>query len=207
MLPSFRRKPSDDVPEQPAEEADAPVSVAGARSRSYTPGKGKATPKRRDAGRRPLEKPPANRREALRRMREKQRVERTERRAGMMAGKEEYLLRRDQGPERALIRDLVDARRNLASYFIIGLFIVIIGSSQAMPPAVRFGTNIFWIVLAMAVIVDSVILAQKIKKTLRQRFPNSTLRMGANYVYGVMRAFSFRRLRMPAPRVKVGEKI
>jgi len=205
VLPSFRRKAIEATdPEVAAEE---PVSVAGARSRSYTPGKGKATPKRRDQGKRLAEKPPANRREAMRRMRDKQREARKETRAGIMAGKEEFLPNRDRGPERALIRDLVDARRNVATYFILGLFIVIIGSSQAMPAAVRVGTNIFWIVLAVAVIVDYVLLGRKIKRTVRERYPDSKLRMGGNQAYGIMRSLSIRRMRIPSPRVKVGTKV
>jgi hypothetical protein len=125
----------------------------------------------------------------------------------MMAGQDEYLPNRDRGPERALIRDLVDARRSLATYFILGLFVVIIGSSQAMPTPVRVGTNIFWIVLAGAVIVDCVLLARKVKRTVRERFPDSKLRVGGNQAYGIMRAFSMRRLRIPTPRVRVGTKI
>jgi Protein of unknown function (DUF3043) len=179
--------------------------VAGARSRAYTPGKGRATPKRKEASRRTAEKPPANRREAMRRMRQKERETRAERRAGMVAGKEEYLLPRDRGPERALIRDIVDSRRNVATYFLAGALVVIVGSSAAMPPAVRFASNVFWVVIALGVIGDSVLLSRKIKRVLGERLPKSTPRRG-NYFYGIMRTLSFRRLRIPAPRLRVGDK-
>lgn len=220
MLPRFRRKPTDLVDDAVAEaaapddstgltdgeSAGTEATVAGARSRAYTPGKGKATPKRKEANRRTAEKPPANRREALRRMRQKDRESRAERRAGMMAGDEKYMLPRDRGPERGLIRDIVDSRRNVATYFLAAALVVIVGSSAAMPPAVRFASNVFWIIIALGVIVDSILLSRLIRRVLRERFPQSTARMGANYMYGIMRTLSFRRMRVPTPRLRVGEK-
>ncbi|MGE5827693.1 MAG: DUF3043 domain-containing protein [Micromonosporaceae bacterium] len=218
MLPRFRRKPTEladdtvaeaaasDDSTAPSEGESAEATVAGARSRAYTPGKGKATPKRKEANRRTAEKPPANRREALRRMRQKDRESRAERRAGMMAGDEKYMLPRDRGPERGLIRDIVDSRRNVATYFLAAALVVIVGSSAAMPPAVRFAANVFWVIIAVGVVVDSFLLARIIKRVLRERFPKSTARMGGNYMYGIMRTLSFRRLRIPAPRLRVGQK-
>lgn len=191
------------------EEDGGVATVAGARTRAYTPSKkelGKATPKRK-AGGRVVEPPPANRREAVRRMRAKQRESRAEARAGMMAGKEEYLLPRDKGPERALVRDIVDARRNVASYFLPAALIVVIGSAGAMPPMVRLGANLFWFMVAVAVVLDSILLTRKIRKTVVDRFPRSTRSPRSHYWYAILRSLSFRRMRMPAPRVKLGDKI
>lgn len=132
----FRRKPAEPTPDPATEAGDA--STAGARAKGYTLSKkelGLATPKRKQG--RTAEPPPANRREAMKRMRRKQREARIEARAGMMAGKEEHLLPRDKGPERALVRNIVDARRNVASFFLPVALIVVVGSSGAMPPAVR----------------------------------------------------------------------
>jgi len=210
----FRRKSADlvtdSLDEANAAESDGAVAtVAGSRTRGYTPSKkdlGKITPKRK-AGGRIAEPPPANRREATRRMRQKQREARAEARAGMMAGKEEYLLPRDKGPEKAVVRDLVDARRNVATYFLPGALIVLLGSSAAMPPQVRVGANLFWFLLALGVVVDSVLLSRRIKKVIGERFPQSTTRPRSHYWYAIMRSLSFRRMRMPAPRVKLGDKV
>lgn len=208
-MPSlFRRKSAADVTDSSPDEDGSVVTVAGVRTKSYTPSKkelGKATPKRK-AGGRAVEAPPANRREALKRARIKQRESRAEARAGMMAGKEEYLLPRDKGPERALVRDIVDSRRNLASYFLPGALIVVIGGSAAMPAQVRLGANLLWFMLALAVVADSVLLSLRIKKVVTQRFPRTTVRPRSLYFYAIMRSISFRRMRMPAPRVKVGAK-
>ena len=206
----FRRKSSELVADAVAESEDEPAEAEDARTRprGYTPSKrelGKATPKRKPGGR-PAEPPPANRREAMRRMREKQRQSRAEARAGMRAGKEEFLLSRDKGSDRALIRDIVDSRRNVATYFLPGAFIVIIGSSGAMPAVVRFGANLFWFLLAIAVVIDSLLLGRLVKRLLNERLPKTPLRRGT-YWYAIMRSLSFRRIRMPAPRVKPGQKI
>jgi Protein of unknown function (DUF3043) len=219
VLSLFRRKPADaeadatpstDAGADAAEDAadDAPIEPVF-RSKAYTPSKkdlGKITPKRKAGGRRPSEPPPANRREALRRMRLKQRESRAEARAGMMAGKEEFLFPRDKGPDRALVRDVVDSRRNVASYFLLGALIVLIGSSQAMPPVVRYVADLLWAFLAVAVIVDSILLVRKVKRRLRERFPKEAVRRGTGF-YAIMRSLSFRRMRMPAPRVKIGQAI
>jgi hypothetical protein len=205
----FRRKATDAV-----DEADTSVTIEGAepiyRSKAYTPSKkdlGRTTPKRKIAGRRQIEAPPTNRREAARRMRLKQREARAEARAGMMAGKEDYLFARDKGPVKRLVRDIVDARRNVATYFLAGALVVLLGSSQAMPAAVRFGANVFWVLLAISVIVDTVLLCRRVKKLVSERFDENVPRPGGLYWYAIMRSLSFRRMRMPPPQVKIGESV
>ncbi|GAA1744652.1 DUF3043 domain-containing protein [Luedemannella helvata] len=211
----FRRKSNDLVAN--AEVASAPEvheaaeadegSLGDAKPRSYTPGKGRATPKRKDAGRRVAEAPPKNRREAYRRLREKDRAERAENRAAMLAGREDKLLPRDRGPERRLVRDIVDSRRNIGTMFFVGALIVIIGSMKSMPVPVQVAANLFWVFLALAVIVDSFLLCRKVRRLMKERFPKTTTRMGGHYFYAIMRSITFRRIRMPAPQVKIGDKI
>jgi hypothetical protein len=175
-------------------------------SRSQTPGKGKATPKRTEAQRRKALPPPANRREALKRQREKSKAERAEAYAGMKAGDERYLLPRDKGPERALVRDIVDSRRTVGPYFFAGAFVLLF-LFQIRNPAIALAANIIWFMLAFAVVVDSVLISRKIKALIKQRFPKTDQKMGSLYFYGIMRAISFRKLRMPKTRVNIGAKI
>jgi hypothetical protein len=181
------------------------------RPRGYTPSKkelGVATPKRAEAQRRRgAEPPPGNRREAARRMRERQRSERAEAMAGMRAGDEKFLMPRDRGPERALVRDIVDSRRTAGTWFFVGALIVLLGSNGKMPPAVRLAANLVWLLLAVAVVLDSVLISLKIKRLVRERFPHTTQRMRSLYIYGIMRSITFRRMRMPNPRVKFGAKV
>ena len=61
--------------------------------------------------------------------------------------------------------------------------------------------------LALLVVVDSVLISQRVRKLVRQRFPKTQQKMGSLYLYAIMRAITFRRMRMPNPRVKIGDKI
>lgn len=204
----FRRK-SVDVVEAPGEEAAG--ADDSARPKAYTPSKkelGVETPKRVSTQRRQITEPaPANRREAYKKMRERQRTERAEAAAGMRAGDERFLLARDRGPERGLARDLVDSRRTVGTWFFGGALVVLIGSSAAMPPIIRLVSNLLWATLAIGVVADSILICRKLRKLIRERFPKTTQRMGSLYLYVVMRAITFRRMRMPKPRVSLGQKI
>jgi hypothetical protein len=186
-----------------------PVEEVAARPKSYTPSKkelGVVTPKRQAAGRR-ADPAPANRKEALKQTRERQRAERAEASAGMRAGDERYLLARDRGPERRLVRDIVDSRRTVGTWFFGGALIVLLGSSTKMPPVVQLGANLLWAILALGVIIDSWLISRKIGRLVRERFPNSTVRKGGLYMYGIMRGLTFRRMRVPKPQIQLGEKV
>lgn len=203
----FRRK-SADVAATTTEPA-AEVTETAARPKSYTPSKkelGQATPKRQTTGRRVNAPAPENRREAMRQMRERQRQERSEATEGMRAGDERYLLARDRGPERKLVRDLVDARRTIGTWFFGGALIVLIGSMVEVS-SIQLASNLLWALLAVAVIVDSVLIARRVKKAVKERFPKTTQRLGSLQFYGVMRGITFRRMRVPKPQVKLGDKI
>jgi hypothetical protein len=205
----FRRKSADLVTD--AAESVTPESAPTSRPKGYTPSKkelGQATPKRTATGRRITEAgTPTNRREAAKQMRERQRQERAEASAGMRAGDERYLLARDRGPERALVRNIVDSRRTVGTWFFAGAIIVLIGSSTRMPVSVQLFANVLWALLAIGVLVDSVLISRRIKKLVGERFPKTTQRMGSLYIYGVMRGLTFRRMRVPKPAVDLGAKV
>jgi hypothetical protein len=205
----FRRKSTPDLVADAVEaaEADPADDATQARPRGYTPGKGKATPKRPSASVRKPEPAPANRREAMKRSREKQRADRAEQRAGMMAGDERYLLPRDRGPERALARDVVDSRRTVGTFFFGGALLVLLGSNRAMPPVVQIVSNALWALLALAVVVDSYFICRKIKRMVHERLPKSKTGTRGLYLYAIMRGVTFRGMRIPKPRVKVGQPI
>ena len=208
-MPSlFRRKPAEIAPEPASDES----AGDDARTRKgYTPSKrelGKTTPKRRSNAR-SVEPAPTNRREAVKRMRDKQRAERVEQRAGMMAGDERYLLARDRGAERALARDIVDSRRTLGTWFFTFAIVLFIGTTaaKAIPPFVLLVFNAVWAALGIAVVLDSFLITRAVKRLVAERHPKTTQRMGSLYVYAVMRGITYRRMRVPKPRVKIGEPI
>jgi Protein of unknown function (DUF3043) len=202
----FRRSKTDDAVTTTGSE---PVEEVTSRPKGYTPSKkelGVATPKRQNTGRR-VDPAPANRKEALKQTRERQRQERAEASAGMRAGDERYLLPRDRGPERRLVRDIVDSRRTVGTWFFGGALIVLLGSSTRMPPVVQLGANLLWAILALGVIIDSWLISRKIRRLVRERFPKTTVRVGSLYMYGIMRGLTFRRMRVPKPQVPIGNKI
>lgn len=218
-MPLFRRKPADvaeDVdPALDASAEDASAEGASAdladedatpRTRGYTPPKGRVTPKRVSTVRKVAE-PPANRREAVQRRRELARANRAEAMEGMRRGDERYLPARDRGPERGLVRDIVDSRRTMGTWFFGGALLVIIGSSGTMPVQVQLAANGLWIVLALAVIVDSFLITRKIKRLVGERFPRTDQKRSSLYVYGIMRGMTFRRMRIPKPRVNLGDAV
>jgi hypothetical protein len=169
-------------------------------------GKGRPTPKRSAAERerRTRVNPPKDRREWARQQREQARRRRAEMRAGIMRGDERYLPPRDKGPVRAYLRDLVDARRNAGELLLPGLFIVLV-LSLIPRYVVQALSSWLWLTLIVAVVADSVWLAVKARRKVRERFPDAPTRGTASYV--ILRSMQIRRFRMPPPRVKQGTKI
>ena len=202
----FRRKSADATTSEPAPEE---VTDAAPKPKNYTPSKrelGQTTPKRQSTGRRVNVEAPANRREAMKQMHERQKSERAEAAQGMREGDERYLLTRDRGPERKLVRDYIDSRRTVGTWFFGGALIVLIGSTVRVP-IIQLASNLLWALLAIAVIVDSVLIARRVKKLVLERFPKTKQKLGSLQLYGVMRALSFRRMRVPKPQAKFGDKI
>ena len=200
----FRRKSaasSDDVPET--------VEPVGPQAgKNYTPAKGRPTPKRAEAGRaRKAVVAPTDKKEAKAQMRAKMREERSVAYDGQRRGDDKYLTSRDKGPVRRLVRDLVDSRRNVGSYFLIGAFVVLLFSQPQWPAPIRFGANILWLLIIVAILLDVFLISRLIRKEVRARFPNAPDKLGGLAFYGVMRSVQFRRMRNPTPQVKVGEKV
>jgi hypothetical protein len=198
----FRRKSADVTTPDPVEEE---VSAPANRPKSYTPSKkelGQVTPKRASTARRPGGSAPLSGRE----LRDDRRRERAEALQGMRQGDERYLMARDRGPERRLVRDIVDSRRNIGSYFILGALIVLVGSITKIGIVVLV-SNILWFLLAFLMVVDSILIARRVKRMVRERFPKTDQRIGSLQFYGIMRALQFRRFRTPNPQVKPGDKV
>jgi hypothetical protein len=197
----FRRRT-----ETATEEPPQPLP-AGKTAR--TEGKGRPTPKRREAekrNRQPITAP-RTRREALRRDRD-QRERRTgnakQIREGMARGDERYLPRRDKGPVRKLARDYVDSRRTFGEFFMY-LTILLVVLSMVTPLGARVYLQTFGLPVILAVlIVESVFISTRIKKLARERFPDESTQGVA--MYAITRSMQIRRLRMPQARLKPGQK-
>jgi hypothetical protein len=171
-------------------------------------GKGRPTPKRTEAqGRRPgpPPPPPTTRKEAYKRMRETQAARRAETRRGAARGDDAYLPARDRGPVRKLVRDVVDARRNVGSLFLAIAGIALIGT--VVPSlVVRNYASFLLFGFFLLLIVDSVVLGRRIKRKVAERHPEATRTRGLVW-YGISRATMIRRWRFPKPDVPLGADV
>ena len=64
-----------------------------------------------------------------------------------------------------------------------------------------------WLTVLLLLIVDALVLGLRIRKLVRQQFPDTTQRMRSLILYGVSRSTMIRRWRQPKPRVPVGNRI
>lgn len=167
--------------------------------------KGRPTPKRSEAQtqRRSLTKAPANRKEATKRQRDARRADMAKQREALASGDERYLPARDKGSVRRFARDYVDARFSVAEFFL-PMAVVILVLSMLPSPQIKNVSLLLWLVVILAIVVDSVFLSMRVKKQLRTRFADEPKR-GA-VAYALMRTLQMRRMRLPKPQVKRGEK-
>jgi hypothetical protein len=208
-VPSLFRRKTEDATEPTS--AEVVGTKKPERTKAYTPSKeelGKITPKRRETVRRSVDTPPADRKELAKKMREKQKQERVEQRAGRLAGDPKYMLPRDRGEERALVRDIVDSRRTIGTWFFGLTFVVmLIGFNRALNPSIYLAANLLFLLFALATAVDSYLITRKVQKLVTERFPKTQQKMRSLYFYAIMRGISFRFIRNPKPRLKPGAKI
>jgi hypothetical protein len=171
-----------------------------------TAGKGRPTPKRRDAekrNRQPITAP-RTRKEAYRQARERQTVDRKKARDGVARGDQRYMLKRDRGPVRELARDFVDSRRTFGEFFMY-LTIAVVVLSLVAPLGARIYLQTFGLPVMLVVIIgESVYISTRVKKLARERHPGESVQ-GVG-IYAATRSMQIRRLRMPQARLKPGQK-
>ncbi|MBU3869695.1 DUF3043 domain-containing protein, partial [Streptomyces sp. 4503] len=63
---------------------------------------------------------------------------------------------------------------------------------------------LLWMVVIVLIVINSIFFGFQLKRQLRRRFPDENLR-GA-VAYALMRTLQMRRLRLPKPQVKRGER-
>jgi hypothetical protein len=208
----LRRKPAP----EPAPQVEEPVVPAT--------GKGRPTPKRRQAEgvrRGPVAPPPMTQREAVKRAKQsptgkplnkdEKRAMAAERRERMMRGDDAYVMPRDKGPARAYVRDLVDARRNLASLllpFVLLSFLVLL---TPVPVVQAYGPLVLFVAL-LAAVADSFFFGRQLSRKVAVKFPKGdptgmSTKAGAMGFYAFNRACMPRRWRAPRPKVATGATV
>jgi hypothetical protein len=194
LAPVFGRK-------DPAAEVVTPAPDAEPTESARGQSKGRPTPKRREVerGRRRAVAAPKTRKEAYRAMRERQRDGRTKQLAALKAGDERSLPPRDRGPVRRYARDLVDARRSVAEFFL-PLALVILVLSLTSNERLRVIGSTLWLALVVLIIADSLVLSWRLRRGIAKTLPDQPSR-GA-LPYALMRSMQIRRFRLPPPRIK-----
>lgn len=202
-----------------AEPAGSPGTTPGGSRR--TGPKGRPTPKRADARRKPVAPAPMTSSEARARRkalagpklsREERRADKTasrarmtERRERMMAGEEAYLLPRDQGPIRRYVRDIVDSRRNALGLFMPATLVLLFAMFAV--PQLQLYVSPAMLVLMAVMGVDGLILGRKVSRLVDAKFPNNTESRWKLGLYAAGRASQMRRTRAPRPQVERGSDV
>ena len=183
------------------------------------PGKGRPTPKRRDAEKRRRQPMPGNQKEAAKLRRERARELRALQRNALKSGDEKYLPARDAGPAKRLARDIVDSRFTFGQVFFGLIIISVLAAIATSPPskpkhnaagkAVVQGNTVGALVTLVSIVVlivvftDSIRLGRRARRAVVERFgPKQSIGIMG---YAAIRAMQPRRLRRPPPMVKRGD--
>jgi hypothetical protein len=186
--------------------AEIPADDGVARPPAVTAAKGRPTPKRSEAERRRRQPytAPKDRKEAGRTQRDRQRVDRNRRLEAVRRGEEWALPPRDRGPVKALARDIVDSRRRLSEFYMYGLLVLLalLFLRTAYVQSILDGLIVVGVLIML---VEGIFIGRKVRAIAAERFPGESTR-GVG-LYAAMRALQIRKLRMPKPRVNIGDSV
>jgi hypothetical protein len=143
--------------------------------------------------------PPLTRREAAKRAKEQALALRKQYREGNARGDERYLAKRDAGPVRALVRDVVDGRFNMGIVLLPLALTLVVINLTGNRTLQGIGISI-WLAALLASALDLLITALLIRRRVRAQFPDEGRTRG-HVAYGLLRSTVLRRFRLPPPRV------
>jgi Protein of unknown function (DUF3043) len=201
------RPAAEDPPDDAADSgAEIPADDEVARPSAVTAAKGRPTPKRSEAERRRRQptSAPKDRKEAGRAQRDRQRADRTRRLDAVRRGEQWALPPRDRGPVKALARDYVDSKRRISEFYMYGLIalLLLLFLRTAFAQSILDGLIIVGVLIMLT---EGVFIGRRVRALAAERFPGESTR-GVG-LYAAMRALQIRKLRMPKPRVNIGDSI
>jgi Protein of unknown function (DUF3043) len=190
--------PGTQSPDGPAEEKQ-PRSPAEA-------AKGRPTPKRSEAERNRRQPITGSRAPAAPRTSEdkaKARTDRSRRYEAMKAGEAWALNPRDRGPAKALARDYIDSKRRISEYYMY-LLVVLLAVVFVRSKSVQTYLSPLVLVLVLVIVIEAQFIRYRLRRLVAERLPGESTR-GLTW-YAVMRGLQIRRFRIPAPRIRPGDK-
>jgi Protein of unknown function (DUF3043) len=206
----FRRRSAGatDGTAQDSPGAQSPDGPAERKPRSPAEAaKGRPTPKRSEAEAKRRQPIAGTRAPAAPRTKEdkaKARTARVGKYEAMKRGDAWALNPRDRGPARALARDFVDSKRRVSEYYMYVLVVLLVAVFLRNKAAQEIISPLV-LVLIVVIVVDATLIRRGLRKLVAERLPGESTR--GLTTYAVMRALQIRRFRVPAPRVRPGDKI
>jgi Protein of unknown function (DUF3043) len=189
-----------------AQSPDGPAEVKQPRSAAEA-AKGRPTPKRSEAERKRRQPITGSRQATVPRTPEdkaKAKSERGRRYEAMKAGEAWALNPRDRGPVKALARDYIDSKRRISEYYMYILILLLAAVFIRNKTAQTYVSPLVLVLVAI-IVVDAQLIRRRLRQLVAERLPGESTR--GLTMYSVMRALQIRRFRMPAPRVRPGDKI
>lgn len=166
--------------------------------------KGRPTPKRaevRAARRKPVVASAASRHSS------RSGSTRTSWRAAMKSGDERNYPPVAAGPERALVRDVVDDRRSFGWLAVPGWLVAVVLTLVPVAAVRAVGSLVFPLLIGI-IVADAFQAARTVRRALDERWPEGTQAARRSLVwYGVARNTQFRRQRLPRPRTWHGTPV
>ena len=188
-----------------AQSPDGPASETKPRSPAEA-AKGRPTPKRSEAERKRRQPITGSRAPATPRTPEdkaRARSDRGRRYEAMKAGEAWALNPRDRGPARALARDYIDSKRRVSEYYMY-ILVVLLAAIFVRSKVAQTYISPLVLVLVVIILIDAQFIRYRLRRLVSERLPGESTR--GLTMYAVMRALQIRRFRVPAPRVRPGDK-
>jgi len=112
---------------------------------------------------------------------------------------------RDNTPEKALLRDYIDARFSVGELLLPSLVVILLASflGAGFPRVALLATLGMYLFIILVLLDALVFMWRGYKRVLAERLPNASTR--GLKLYGMNRCIQIRRFRMPPPRIKRGE--
>ena len=184
----FRRNKSQDPEAEPDDGLPTTIAESGRKKSGPTPSRREAEALRRQRVTRQLSPPEAPKENAA-----KNGVERMR-----------SLNAREATPEKALMRDYIDARFSVGEFLLPSLVIILaLSFLNSVWPAMTLFATITMYVYILAVLADGFIMWRGFKRVLAERLPRVSPK--GLLMYGMNRMIQIRRFRIPAPRIKRGD--
>jgi hypothetical protein len=189
--------PGTQSPDGPAD--DRPRSQAEA-------AKGRPTPKRSEAERNRRQPIAGSRPQAGPRTPEdkaRAKAERTRKYQAMNRGESWALNPKDRGAARGLARDYIDSKRRISEYYMY-ILVVLLAAVFIRNKTAQTYVSPLVLVLVVVILVDAQLIRYRLRRLVSERLPGESAR--GLTLYATMRALQIRRFRVPAPRVRPGDK-